>query len=253
MIFKEILVDRLAAHIVKDNHPRLNGDSISGLAESMDQQGLLQPVCVAEMEDRSVRLIAGARRVLAAEMLGWQTITCSVRYACNEIELVALAAAENLQRVNPPANAYANCMNALVRELGSPSGVAGELGLTRQRVARCIRAGKAKSVRRRTSEPGIECPVEVGIADSEITATAQGINLANIATAPTSVDLRIAVVHNTTDANGMSPTSVRLCPAKSDGPNTSCAGLSACTCIPEELREPIKVMIESFQEARLVS
>jgi len=66
------------------------------LARSMDRHGLLQAILVRELAKDSYQLVAGRRRVLAAQLLGWETIHARVlgeRETYDELTLV-----ENLQR-----------------------------------------------------------------------------------------------------------------------------------------------------------
>src|SRR5215472_12350680 len=55
--------------IVGERHRRDMGD-IAGLAQSIDEVGLLQPIAVTF----DGHLIAGERRLRAVELLGWKTI-----------------------------------------------------------------------------------------------------------------------------------------------------------------------------------
>jgi len=74
------------------------------LAESIRQQGLLQPLLVAPSADdaNSYVLIAGERRLRAAKIAGLATVPCLVRKA-TPADMLELALVENLQRqdLNP--------------------------------------------------------------------------------------------------------------------------------------------------------
>lgn len=114
-------------------------DSIKELAETLDKNGLLQPIVVREDGDQ-YEIIAGERRYRAAKSLGWETIPAIVKNMDDD-QAASLALIENLQRedFNPidEAKAYTNLMKlnnltqtALAKEMGkSQSYVANKLRL----------------------------------------------------------------------------------------------------------------------------
>jgi ParB family transcriptional regulator, chromosome partitioning protein len=112
--------------------PRRSIDSaaLDQLAASIAENGVLQPILVTETTD-GYRLIAGERRVRAAEIAGLQRIPAVVRSVQEEQQL-ALALVENIQRadLNPVDEAYA------YRQLID------EFGLTQEEVAR--RVGRSR-------------------------------------------------------------------------------------------------------------
>lgn len=115
-------------------------DSIKELAETLDKDGLLQPIVVREDGEDHYEIIAGERRYRAAKSLNWETITAIVNNM-NDDQAASLALIENLQRedLNPidEAKAYTNLMKlndltqtALAKDMGkSQSYVANKLRL----------------------------------------------------------------------------------------------------------------------------
>ncbi|NMB35321.1 MAG: nucleoid occlusion protein [Firmicutes bacterium] len=88
--------------LIRNNpyQPRLNfeEDKIKELAQSIKTYGLLQPI-ILTTDDSDYRIVAGERRFLACEMLGWTEIPAIVRdYRGSSLAAVALI--ENLQREN---------------------------------------------------------------------------------------------------------------------------------------------------------
>lgn len=71
---------------------------LAELAESIIEQGLLQPLVVSPRGER-FEIVAGDRRFLAVVKLGWERIPCAVRKT-TKAEAVILRAVENLQRVD---------------------------------------------------------------------------------------------------------------------------------------------------------
>lgn len=115
-------------------------DSIKELAETLDKDGLLQPIVVREDGEDHYEIIAGERRYRAAKGLGWETIPAIVKNMDDD-QAASLALIENLQRedLNPidEAKAYTNLMKlndltqtALAKDMGkSQSYVANKLRL----------------------------------------------------------------------------------------------------------------------------
>jgi ParB family chromosome partitioning protein len=91
---------------------RMLGD-IAALAESMQDYGLQQPISVRAVGDRFA-LTSGMRRVAAAKLLRWTTITAFVR-SVNADEAYLLDLIENLQREDLTAEEEADAFGELVR------------------------------------------------------------------------------------------------------------------------------------------
>jgi len=75
---------------------RIDEAELTDLANSMQASGLLQPIIVRP-RDGGYELIAGERRLRAAERLGWPRISAVVREV-DDRTLLTLALVENLQR-----------------------------------------------------------------------------------------------------------------------------------------------------------
>jgi len=75
---------------------RIDEAELTDLASSMQASGLLQPIIVRP-RDGGYELIAGERRLRAAERLGWPRISAVVREV-DDRTLLTLALVENLQR-----------------------------------------------------------------------------------------------------------------------------------------------------------
>ncbi len=92
-------------HLVQTNpfQPRRDFDpqEIAALADSLRQHGLLQPLLVRRSGD-AYQLIAGERRLRAAQLAGWTDVPVQIRDA-DDRQMAELAIVENLQRkdLNP--------------------------------------------------------------------------------------------------------------------------------------------------------
>jgi len=99
---KEVPLDQIEPNPLQ---PRFNIDSeeLNELAESIKENGLLQPVLVDKKSNGKYILIAGHRRVAAYKKLGKSTISV-VEYSqdnkYSSEKLLTLALLENIQRVN---------------------------------------------------------------------------------------------------------------------------------------------------------
>jgi ParB family chromosome partitioning protein len=91
-----------------------NEQELNELAESIRQNGILQPVVVRPVADDWYEIIAGERRFRAAQLAGLSDIPVMVRHA-NDQQMLELALVENIHRsdLNPVerAIAYQNYIN----------------------------------------------------------------------------------------------------------------------------------------------
>ncbi len=96
----------------------ISDDALKRLADSIAQQGVVQPIVLRPHPHVSehYQLIAGERRVRAMRLLGWKVVTALVRQIPDE-KLLEMALVENIQRepLNPieEASAYRLLMTSL--------------------------------------------------------------------------------------------------------------------------------------------
>ena len=113
-------------------------DQLDQLRASIAAHGVLQPVLVTETLE-GYRLIAGERRVRAAQLAGLTRIPAIVRQAAGR-EQLELALVENLQRADLNAVEEAHAYRQLVDEFGlSHDQIAARVGRARSTVANTIR------------------------------------------------------------------------------------------------------------------
>ena len=125
------------------------------LAASIAEHGVLQPVLVSETID-GYRLIAGERRVRAAELAGLDRVPALVRPADARQQL-AFALVENVQRADLNALEEAHAYRQLI----------GEFGLSQDDVARAVgRARPTISNRLRLLE--LAPAVQAAVADGSL-------------------------------------------------------------------------------------
>jgi ParB family chromosome partitioning protein len=99
----QVPLDRLrvsAANTRKDTDAGQEDASITGLAQSIRQQGLLNPLTIRPLGDGTYEIIAGQRRYLACRELGLATVAAIVREEVSDTSAVALSLIENVQRAD---------------------------------------------------------------------------------------------------------------------------------------------------------
>jgi ParB family transcriptional regulator, chromosome partitioning protein len=81
--------------------PRTEFDhqALQDLAESIRQQGIIQPITVRRMGHESYQIISGERRWRASKIAGLKTIPAYIRIA-NDQSMLEMALVENIQREN---------------------------------------------------------------------------------------------------------------------------------------------------------
>lgn len=131
----------LAALVANPAQPRRDfaEEALDELAESIRQQGIIQPLLVRPLEGDRYQIVAGERRWRAAARAGLVEVPVYVR-KLDEQEAMAAALIENLQRedLNPVEEAQA--LNALRETLNiTQEELAGRLGRSRPAVANALR------------------------------------------------------------------------------------------------------------------
>ncbi len=110
----------------------MDATSLDELADSIRQQGIVQPIVVRPIAEGRYEIIAGERRWKAAQLAQLDTLPAIIREATDEA-VIAMALIENIQRenLNPVEEAF-----ALQR-------LQDEFGLTQQQVAEAV--GKSRT------------------------------------------------------------------------------------------------------------
>lgn len=137
---KEIVKIKLNKIIPNKSQPRLEfyDDSISGLAESIKANGLLQPITVRKSGNQ-YEIIAGERRYRAALLNGQKDIEAIILDK-NDEEAANLALIENIQRENLNAVEQALAMKAIMKSNNlTQNELAKKLGYRQSTVANKLR------------------------------------------------------------------------------------------------------------------
>jgi ParB family chromosome partitioning protein len=114
-------------------------EELESLAESIKQNGILQPILVRRKGDGVYELIAGERRFRAAKLANLSTVPVIIRNSKDD-ESTVLALVENIQRKDLNAMEEAKAFTQLVAEFGlTQEMVAERVGRERSSVANILR------------------------------------------------------------------------------------------------------------------
>lgn len=123
------------------SQPRRDFDenSLSDLAQSISQHGLLQPLLVRPLPIGGYQIVAGERRYRACRMAGLTEVPATIR-ELSDTETMELALIENLQREDLSPIEEALGYKALIDEHGfSQEEVATSVGKSRPAIANSLR------------------------------------------------------------------------------------------------------------------
>ena len=123
------------------DQPRQSFDqeSIGQLADSIREQGVLQPLLVVPASGGRYRIIAGERRYRASRLAGLETVPCIVK-DIDVIRQMEIALIENLQREDLNPMEAARGIQALMKQCGyTQEKVSTRLGKSRPAVANLLR------------------------------------------------------------------------------------------------------------------
>ena len=114
--FQEIPVENIE---VNPFQPRIDfdEDAISELAESINIQGIIQPITVRRLAEDSFQLISGERRFQASKRAGLDKIPAYIRTADDQ-QMLEMSLIENIQRENLNAIEVALSYQRLMDEIG---------------------------------------------------------------------------------------------------------------------------------------
>lgn len=114
-------------------------ESLAQLAQSIRDQGVLQPILVTPQMGGRYRIVAGERRWRASRMAGLDTVPCIVR-DMDVIQQMEIALVENLQREDLNPMEQASGIRALMRQCGyTQEAVALRLSKSRPAIANLLR------------------------------------------------------------------------------------------------------------------
>jgi ParB family chromosome partitioning protein len=140
------------------HQPRVdfNQESIYELAQSIRENGLIQPIVVRQVDD-GYEIIAGERRYRAMQMLGYTTVSALVSQA-NDVQSAQMAIIENIQREDLSAIEEAKAYQMIMKANGwTQEKVAALMGKSQSAIANKIRLLQ------------LPAPIQQAVLDKKIT------------------------------------------------------------------------------------
>lgn len=114
-------------------------ESITALAESIREHGMLQPILVRPIITGGYQIVAGERRWRAARMLGLDEVPVNIK-ELSDSEAMQIAIIENLQRENLNPIEEAAGYNELIEKYGmTQDKIAKMVGRSRSAIANTVR------------------------------------------------------------------------------------------------------------------
>ncbi len=140
----ECPIDRIDANVAQPR-TRFDEEALEGLAASIREAGIIQPLVVSETGDGRYALIAGERRLRAARLAGLASVPVVVRQAEAENAFI-MALVENIQREDLNPVEQARAYERLAREFGMrQDDIAKRVGRERSTVANSLRLLKLEA------------------------------------------------------------------------------------------------------------
>ena len=114
-------------------------ETLQELADSIKEQGLVQPICVRPIGDNKYEIIAGERRWRASQLAGLDTITAVIKDVPDSAA-IAMALIENIQRENLNPLEEAMALQRLIDEFDMTHQMAADaVGRSRAAVSNLLR------------------------------------------------------------------------------------------------------------------
>lgn len=114
-------------------------ESISSLADSIREHGILQPILVRPLDTGGYQIVAGERRWRAARMLGLDEVPVNIK-ELSDTETMQIAIIENLQRENLNPIEEASGYSELIESYGMTQEQVGKMvGKSRSAIANSVR------------------------------------------------------------------------------------------------------------------
>lgn len=153
--------------------PRINmhQESLEELADSIREQGVVQPIVIRPIAKNKYEIIAGERRWRAAQMAGLHQIPCVIRKVPDRAA-IAMALIENIQRENLNPMEEARALQRLIDEFKMTHQQAAEaVGRSRTGVTNLLRLQELDDRVKKLVEEG---NIEMGHARSLLSLKADG-------------------------------------------------------------------------------
>ncbi len=133
--------------VVNPFQPRVdfNDETIAELAQSIREQGLMQPIVVRH-SGKAYQIISGERRFRAIGSLKWAKVPVIIREDVNDTKMLELALVENIQREDLNEIEKAHSYERLIDDCGlSHEELSQKVAKSRSAITNCLRLLKLPS------------------------------------------------------------------------------------------------------------
>ncbi|MCD8291326.1 MAG: ParB/RepB/Spo0J family partition protein [Prevotella sp.] len=127
--------------VVNPNQPRheFDEDALNGLANSIREIGIIQPITLRQVDDNKFQIIAGERRWRASQIAGLKAIPAYIRTIDDE-NVMEMALIENIQREDLNAIEIALAYEQLITNSGmTQEKISERVGKSRAAIANYLR------------------------------------------------------------------------------------------------------------------
>ncbi len=115
-------------------------DALAELADSIQSQGVIQPILVTPRAEGGYMILAGERRWRAARKAGLESVPIAVRAEASERDMLEIALVENIQRSDLNVLEEAEAFERLSQEFGlSHAEIASRVGKSRASISNTLR------------------------------------------------------------------------------------------------------------------
>jgi len=231
----------------KDLNAGTEDTGLEELATSIEEKGLLNPIIVKRNDDRTYGLIAGQRRFLSCQRLGWETIPAIIRDVTDDTDATIISLIENVHRADMNPIDKARAYQKIYEKYKDYNKVGKETGVSISTIRKYLTLlNLAPSIQRKlTTANG---PAGIGTL-SKIAETfapeKQEEVLDRIGEFKQQTQLEI-IRRSGGDFSKLE--GLKHQALEGDFDVRWCRGLDECPFIPKELRESVKDAIKRFEE-----
>jgi len=233
-------------NIRKDLEAGTEDAGLDELAESIEEKGLLNPLIVRKLDERTYELIAGQRRFLACKRLEWKRVPAIIRDVADDTDATILSLIENVHRADLNPIDKARAYKSIHDKYSDYSKVAKNTGVSVATVKKYIALLKlAPSIQNRlsTAEGAAGTGTLSKVAETFAQEEQEEV-LDRIGGFKQPIQLEI-IRRSGGDVKKLEELREHALEGAFD--THLCKGIDECTFIPPRLREPVKDAVKAFE------
>jgi len=255
MEVKEIKIEEIIlseSNTRKDLVAGTEDSSIEDLAQSIKEKGLLNPITVRVNKAGFYELIAGQRRFLACQKLGWKTIPAIVRDVTDDTDATILSLIENVHRADMNPLDKARAYRKIFEKYRDLNRTAKETGVSIATIKKYLKLLElAPSIQQRISTSDGPAGIETLAKIAEtFPPEVQEMVLEKIGGFKQQIQLEM-IKRAEGDWSKLSELREQALEGAFD--TVICKGLEDCPFIPKEMVSPVKEAIANYKNTGKVS